>query len=177
MKKFTPGDQVWIHLYEGRNQYLVVPATVVEVFTYWKRSDLALDLCQSQALLGWGDNYIKVPTTKINSNGWNEYKIGSETDLEGTTFSTQYVRTDEPTGQELEEDEIFLTLEEALNFYGSSPTKARHLKRRLKAFRKRMTGHYYSSQYQKKLLTRSASRPVWSKVLKVMKPIYILNGR
>jgi len=86
-----------------------------------------------------GNDYCSVPTKEINENGWNKYEHKDPSWLGDAKSINQFVWIDEPIGHAIQVgdpyDGLFLTLDEAKRY--AFPSKKKHLKRRLRAYRRR----------------------------------------
>ncbi len=139
----NPGDKLWYivrgHKYPGDIIVPVIANEIDEIYTH--PVDPKIGSCWSHRFIDSSQDYVSVPTSSKDENGWPifEHKEPSWLKENNMKPCNQFVWIDEPVGHAIQVgdpyDGLFLTLNEARKY--ATPSKKRHLRRRLNYSRTR----------------------------------------
>lgn len=142
----NPGDKLWFVMkgdHYNSNRYrgdIIVPVVVEEVDEIYSHPNHELPACWSHRFIDSKDNYVAVPLAEKDENGWNKYTHEDLSCLGNAKPVNQFVWIDEPVGHGIQVgdiwDGLFLTLQEAQRH--AIPSRKKHLRRRLHAYRNRI---------------------------------------
>ena len=95
-----------------------------------------------------GLDRVSIPTDEVDENGWNKYRHLTfdefSKEFPSAKRVNQFLTMDEPIGHSVQlGDDVFLSLNEALAC--AKPSKKKHLYRRLKNYRRSVTGFIAST--------------------------------
>jgi hypothetical protein len=143
-----PGAHLWF-IIKGRVRHwstyrgdIIVPVVAEEVEDIYPHpTNPELPACWRHRYMD-GTDYVAVPTVEKDENGWNIYEHKKPSWLGDAKQVNQFVWIDEPVGHAIQvgdrHDGLFLSLQEAQRY--AIPSKKKHLKRRLQAYRAHVQG-------------------------------------
>lgn len=149
---------------------LVVPVTVIEVNDVYSDNGVFADAgehCSVWLSTNAKCRYARQGSKETDKNGWSIFVERDPDEVVAKcTHASQFVWIDEPLGHAASlGDDVFLTLNEALQYV--RPSKKKHLRRRLKAWR--------NSSHKFILYTwRKAKHPGFDKLFD--KKVYVRRG-
>lgn len=140
-----PGDKVFMILRVRGQGDIVVRCMVIETsdvynaglkYSVWHYNDID------------GRDETSIPIDEVDDNGWNKHRNLSFSEFMKEFPSAkrvnQFLWLDEPVGHGVQlGDDVFLSLNEALLY--AKPSKKKHLARRLKNYRRSVTGFIAST--------------------------------
>jgi hypothetical protein len=138
-----PGTKLWLVVKSyGRHKShyrgdIIVPVVVEEVDDIYSNIDNPEGMACWRYRYADGTDYVSVPTDEKDEQGWPIYEKKDPSCLGQAKPVNQFVWIDEPVGHGIQVgdkyDGLYLTLHEAQRH--ARPSKKKHLKRRLQAYR------------------------------------------
>lgn len=141
----NPGDKVFMILRVRGQGDIVVECTVSEINDIYD-ANLGKSVWYSRDINGV--DQASIPTAEVDENGWNKYRHLTLAEFlkefPHAKRVNQILWLDEPVGHGIQlGDDVFPSLNEALLY--AKPSKKKHLARRLKNYRRSVTGFIAST--------------------------------